>query len=89
MYSSYHHITLCFYFSNGLRQLAYPGQLVEVEHTLEEVQSGTYMSKLVAKVDPGRTLSAETFLIMRSEEHVFSYGYSKTLRLDTWNTPLR
>lgn len=69
-------------------RLEYPGQLVEVEQTLEEVQPGTYKSKLVARADPGRTLNADTFLITRREEHVFSYGYSNTLRLDTWNTPL-
>lgn len=67
----------------------YPGQLAEVEQTLGEVQPGTYKSKLVARMDPGRTLNADTFLITRVEEHVFSYGLSNTLRLDTWSTPLR
>lgn len=67
----------------------YPGQLTEVEQTLEEVQPGSYKSKLVARMDPGRTLYADTFLITRLEKHVFSYGYSNTLRLDTWSSPLR
>lgn len=63
--------------------------MVEVEQTLEEVQRGTYKSRLMARMDPGRTLNADTFLITRMEEHVLSYGFSNTLRLDTWNTPLR
>ena len=69
--------------------MVYPGQLLEVKQTLEEVQPATYKSKLVARMDPGRTLNADTFLITRMEEHILSYGFSNTLKLDTWNTPLR
>ncbi|XP_063886091.1 uncharacterized protein LOC135114231 isoform X2 [Scylla paramamosain] len=69
-------------------QVVYPGQLVEVEQTLEEVLHGTYKSKLLARMDPGRTLNSETILITRIKEHALSYGFSNTLRLDTWATPL-
>ncbi|XP_045111567.1 uncharacterized protein LOC123504800 isoform X2 [Portunus trituberculatus] len=69
-------------------QVVYPGQLVEVEQTLEEVQPGTYKSRLQVKLDPGRTLNSETIFITRMKEHALSYGFSNTLRLDTWDTPL-
>lgn len=82
-------INILLFLFYGSRQLVYPGQLVEVEQNLEEVQPGMYKSKLLAKMVPGRNLTVDTFLITRVEEHVFSYGYSKTIRLDTWSTPLR
>lgn len=62
---------------------------MEVEQTVAEAQGGTYKSKLMVRLDPGRTLHMDTIFITRSDEGVISYGMSNTVRLDSWITPLR